>query len=243
MSFDKIVQLYSESKSLPFRIYIEQFSLFRMCGSLQNKQVLDLACGDGSYTREAIKRGATNAVGVDVSDTAIELAKINSENFPNTKFIVRDARHLSKIGDFDVVLGAYLLNHAQTREELKQFASSIYENLTKDGKFIGINDNPGNAPEFYKKYKKYGFLKSGPKQRQEGDEITYTFFNENGTQFSLNNYYLTLETYEEVFLEVGFKEFQWTTLKISERSKEKYSLDFWRTFLNHPPIIGIIAKK
>ncbi len=241
MSYDDIVELYLESKKLPFRVYIEQFSLFRMCGSLQDKAVLDLACGGGLYTREAIKKGAHQSVGVDISEKSIELAKANSQEIPNIQYVTHDARDLPKIGEFDFVLGAYLLNHAKSRDELKRYVQSIYNNLGPGGQFIGINDNPGNAPEYYKKYKKYGFLKEGPKQRKEGDSITYTFFNESGTSFSLDNYYLSLETYEEVFLEVGFSSFQWTTLKISEKSKEKYSLDYWRTFLNHPPIIGIEA--
>lgn len=241
MIYDDIIELYQASKQLPFRLFIEQFSLFRMCGTVQNKAVLDLACGEGIYTREAIKRGAHKAVGIDISEKAIELAKANSQDTPNIQFIANDARDLPKVGDFDIVLGCYLLNHASSREELKRFAQSIYNNLSDKGKFIGINDNPGNAPEYYKKYKKYGFVKAGPKQRKEGDKITYTFFNDNGSTFSYNNYYLSLETYEEVFLEVGFKSFQWTTLKISEKSKEQFSLDYWRTFLNHPPIIGIEA--
>jgi len=243
MSYDEIIELYNQSKDLPYRIYIEQFSLFRMCGSLQNRKVLDLACGEGGYTREAIRRGAISAVGVDISDKAISLAKDNTANVPNTQYLVHDVKHLPKVGDFDITIGSYLLNNAQSRDELFQFVKSIYDNLNPGGKFVGINDNPGNAPEFYKKYKKYGFQKAGPKQRKEGDAITYTFFNEDGSSFDVNNYYLSLETYEEVFLEVGFSSFQWTTLKISEKSKEKYSLDFWRTFLNHPPIIGIEASK
>ncbi|HET9843577.1 MAG TPA: class I SAM-dependent methyltransferase, partial [Gammaproteobacteria bacterium] len=120
-------------------------------------------------------------------------------------------------------------------------AYSIYKNLKPGGKFVGINDNPGNAPDYYKKYKKYGFLKSGQKQRQEGSSIIYTFFKEDGSTYSLQSYYLSLETYEKVFLSVGFKDFRWKTLSISEKSKEKYNLDYWRIFLNHPPIIGIEA--
>ena len=160
MSFDSIVNLYTESKTLPFRIYIEQFSLFRMCGSMQNKSVLDLACGDGSYTQESLKRGADSVVGVDISEPAIAMAKENNSDIPSTQFLVHDVKHLPKVGEFDIVLGAYLLNHAKSREELILFAKAIYDNLKTDGKFVGINDNPGNAPEFYKKYKKYGFLKS-----------------------------------------------------------------------------------
>lgn len=242
MEYDNILGLYQESKDLPYRQYIEKYSLFRMCGSLKGKKVLDLACGNGDYTRESLDRNAEFALGLDINPKSIELAKKLADD-ERLSYQVQDIRHLETLDQFDIAIGAYLLNHAQSKEELAQFVKGIYKNLKPGGKFIGINDNPGNAPEFYKKYKKYGFLKSGSKQRQEGDPITYTFFNEDGSSFSLDNYYLSLQTYEEVFLEAGFQSFYWKTLKISEKSKEKYSLDFWRTFLNHPPIIGIEAIK
>ncbi len=236
-----ITELYQKSKNLPYRIYIEKFSLFRMAGSLVGKRVLDLACGDGVYTREAANRKASYVLGVDMNESVIEQAKEHTGVGLPVEYKVADVASLEAMGGFDLVLGSYLLSHAKTREELVQFAKVIKANLKPGGKFIGINDNPGNAPEFYKKYKKYGFLKEVDKPRIEGSPITYTFFNPDGTTFQLENYYLTLETYEQAFLEAGFESFHFKTLQISEKCKEDFNLEFWRTFLNHPPIIGIVA--
>lgn len=229
--------------SLPYRIYIEKFSLFRMCGNLQGKQILDIDCGTGAYAIAASQRNALFTLGVDENNENISQAKLQAQHMNNVHFEIGCAKELPILGEFDIALGVYLLHQAQDQETLEQYVHSIYKNLKPGGKFVGINDNPGNAPDYYKKYKKYGFLKSGKKQRREGTAIIYTFFNENGSTYSLQSYYLSLETYEKVFLRVGFKDFRWKTLSISEKSKEKYSLDYWRTFLNHPPIIGIEALR
>lgn len=43
--YDTIAAEYKNSKDLPFRKYIEEFTLFRLTGNLRGKHLLDLACG------------------------------------------------------------------------------------------------------------------------------------------------------------------------------------------------------
>ena len=240
---DDFLDLFRLTQALPHLVYVEQYSLFRMAGNLENKHVLDLGCNDGSITRSALERNAASAVGLDASEKSIEVAKLASGDRANLEFKVYDPEALPKVGSFDVALGVHVLHHAKSKESLLALAKAIYNNLKPGGKFVAINDNPGNAPECYKKYKKYGFVKTGPKEKQEGDTIRYSFFDKNGKSYELDYTYLKLETYEEIFLEAGFQSFEWKILKVSEQSKKEYNLDFWRIFLNHPPVIGIEAVK
>jgi len=241
-NFDEISENYQNSKELPFRVYIEKFSLFRMLGNIKDKTILDLGCGTGIYAVEAVNRQAKKVIGIDASKEMIAIAKQNNEH-NNLEYLHEKVEDLEQTDPFDLVMASYLLNFAKSKEQLIRFCETIYNNLKPNGKFVGINDNPGNSPQFFNLYKKYGFKKESSKDRKEGSPITYTFFNKDGTTFSLDNYYHSLETYEEAFNTVGFSSFQWKNLTLSEKSLEDYNSDYWRQFLNHPPIIGIEAIK
>ena len=65
--YDAIAEAYQDSKQLPFRKYIEAYSLFRILGNIRGATVLDLACGDGFYTRKIKQAGALEVTGVDLS--------------------------------------------------------------------------------------------------------------------------------------------------------------------------------
>ena len=57
--YDRIASEYRDSKRLPFRDHVERYSLFRMLGDVRGARILDLACGDGFYTRLLMKAGAS----------------------------------------------------------------------------------------------------------------------------------------------------------------------------------------
>ncbi|MCP4105840.1 MAG: class I SAM-dependent methyltransferase [Desulfobacteraceae bacterium] len=240
-AYDGISEEYKNSKQLPFRIYIEEFTIFQLLGNLKGKKVLDLACGEGIYSRKVKKRGADQVFGVDISSKMIELAE--KENPLGCVYQVGDGTSLKKYGEFDFVLGSYLLNYAKTKEELQQFCQTICNNLKPGGSFVGFNDNPGNPVEYYSSYKKYGFWKETSPDRPEGATITYCLINPDGTEFSLDNYYLSKETYQKVFHETGFTELRWKGPWLSPEGEQEMDEGFWDNFLQNPPMTGILAKK
>ena len=240
--YDAISREYQDSKLLPFRKHIEEYTLFDLLGDLRGKSVLDLACGEGIYSRRLALRGAQRVVGVDLSAGMIELAQEKERELPlHIEYQVGDAMHLGAIGAFEVVLGSYLLNYARSKDELLRFCSSIRRNLNPGGRFVGFNDNPANDIQFYDTYRKYGFVKAGRVPRHEGDPITYTIINADGTEFPIENYYLEPSTYEAAFRESGFEAFYWRPLRLSPEGRETFESGFWDDFLVHPPMIGIEA--
>ena len=74
-NYDSIAKEYKESKELPMRLHIEAYTYFNMLGNLAEKSILDLACGEGFYTRKFKDQGAAKVVGVDISQKMIELAR------------------------------------------------------------------------------------------------------------------------------------------------------------------------
>ena len=73
--YDAIAGEYQESKRLSFREHVERYTLFETLGDVRGKTVLDLACGEGFYTRLLRQAGASEVTGVDISAAMIELAE------------------------------------------------------------------------------------------------------------------------------------------------------------------------
>ena len=74
MQYDSIAQAYSDGKLSPLRRYVEAYSLFQLLGDVSGLRVLDLACGDGIYSRRLKEAGAAEVVGVDISQGMIDIA-------------------------------------------------------------------------------------------------------------------------------------------------------------------------
>jgi 2-polyprenyl-3-methyl-5-hydroxy-6-metoxy-1,4-benzoquinol methylase len=150
--YDKFAKQYKASKrlpfrELPFREYIEWYSYNKLLGDVSQKSVLDLACGEGYYTRRIKRKGAGTVVGVDISEKMIRLAKQQEQNHPlEIDYLLGDVMALANIGKFDLVVASYLLNYAQTKEQLLKMFQTIAANLKSGNRFVGINNNPDQPP-------------------------------------------------------------------------------------------------
>src|SRR5262245_24926687 len=114
-NYDPIAEQYKRSKQQPWRTFIESFTLMELIGDLQGMAVLDAACGEGFYTRMMRQRGAARVRGVDLSQRMIELAlSQETQHQLGIEYVVGDARELSGVDQFDIVVAAYLLNYAST---------------------------------------------------------------------------------------------------------------------------------
>lgn len=241
-SYDLFAAEYKDSKQLPFRTHVEAFTLFKLLGEVEGLSILDLACGEGIYARRLMKAGAARVCGVDLSEEMIALAVKEERRDPlGCHYQVGDAGELGSLGRFDVVVGAYLLNYAASREELTRFARTIHSNLKPGGRFIGVNDNPAQDPAGYAKCEQYGFTKSSPGERVEGDAITYEFPVPGGGSFRFDNYYLHPSTFSDVFTEAGFTGFEWIGPWLDPRGMEVMEASYWDDFMSDPPIVGVQA--
>src|SRR3954454_8517125 len=88
------------------------------CG-LQAKPVVKLACGEGFYTRLLRQHGAAKALGVDLSERMVGLARAQEAQDPlGVEYLVGDARDLALGAEYDLAVAAYLLNYARDSDEL-----------------------------------------------------------------------------------------------------------------------------
>jgi 2-polyprenyl-3-methyl-5-hydroxy-6-metoxy-1,4-benzoquinol methylase len=80
--YDAIAHAYREIKRLPIKQYSEGFTLFQVLGSVRGLAVLDVASGDGYYTRAMKCQGASRVMGVDSSPTMVSYAAREEEAHP-----------------------------------------------------------------------------------------------------------------------------------------------------------------
>ncbi len=238
--YDKITDGYKKSRELPYTICVGTYTYFQILGDLSGQSVLDLACGEGRHTRAFRKKGANQVVGVDISEKMLDLAKQEETREPlGLEYMVQDVLTLGKIDEFDLVVAAFLLNYAKTREELLAMCRIIYTNLKVGGRFISIKD----SFEFYPdKWEKYGIIKGFFEPLHDGTPISINFFGKDWN-VSIENYYLSKSTYEWAFQQADFKSFCWYDPKVSPEGIEKFGEEFWQDAINYPEFVGIECVK
>ena len=72
--YDPIAEQYKRSKLQPWRTHVESYTLMGLLGDLSGKSVVDVACGDGYYTRLLRAHGARTVRGIDLSERMIALS-------------------------------------------------------------------------------------------------------------------------------------------------------------------------
>jgi toxoflavin synthase len=237
--YDAIAGQYQRAKRQPWRGHIEAFTLFGMLGDLTGKTAVDLACGEGHYTRMLPSLGAAKVVGVDRSEGMIALARAQESEHPlGIEYLVQDCRSLRLTDEFDVAAAAYLLNYARSREDLALMVSSIARCLKAGGRFVTMNSNPGLEFERGATYLKYGFEIRGAGEPQEGLPYSWVFHLDEGP-VEIENYWLPATAYEEALRSAGFVEVQWHRPRISPIAEVGHEPGYWRDLLDHPPVVGI----
>jgi SAM-dependent methyltransferase len=240
--YDRIAGEYQKSKLLAFRRHVEMHSTLLLLPDLSKCSVVDLACGDGIYTRALAQRGAARTVGIDISASQIALARAAEAREPlGIEYLQADVAALEVVERFDVVCCAFLFNYARTRTELGALATTVARLARPGGTVVGCNDYPDNPPADYGRYRPYGFVKLGDGQGVEGSTITYRFFNTDGSVFDLHNYYLPTEAYQHAFAAAGLSGFEWVMPEVSSEGSKGFPPGFWDTYLQSPPIVSFRA--
>jgi ubiquinone/menaquinone biosynthesis C-methylase UbiE len=214
-----------------------------LIGELRGMRILDLACGEGFYTRLLRQRGAVHVTGVDLSHGMIDLArKQEDQHRLGIDYIVGDAREWSGETQCDLTVAAYLLNYAANRQALQAMVDGISRSLKPGGRFVTVNSNPALDFSMAPSYRQYGFETTVVGSWREGAPIKWTFYLSDGS-FEIENYYLSVDIHEEAFRKAGFREIRWHAPRLSPEGLLANDRAFWSTFLEHPPVTFIDCLK
>jgi ubiquinone/menaquinone biosynthesis C-methylase UbiE len=243
-NYDRIAEQYQRAKLHPWRTHIERYTLLRLAGDVAGKTVIDLACGEGYYTRALRRQGAARVVGVDLSHAMIGLAVAEEARRPlGVEYRVGDVRSLRVPGEFDLAFAAYLLNYARTAEELAQMCRAVARALRPGGRFVTANSNPKEPTAAFPAGRAYGFSRRVEGELVEGAPIVWEFFLPEGSSFEVTNYYLSVGTMEEAFHAAGLREVRWHAPEVSPEGLRAFGQGYWADFLARPPVAFIECVK
>jgi 2-polyprenyl-3-methyl-5-hydroxy-6-metoxy-1,4-benzoquinol methylase len=241
--YDPIAHDFQSSRNLPFRWHSEAYTYLREIGHVQGLNILDLACGEGVYSRYFQQQGAAQVVGVDISQEMIGLAQAAEHQNPlGVKYLVADVTELGQIGEFDLVVSSYLLNHAPDQATLLKMLLAMQANLKPQGRVVAVTNNLAQAPETYHYCLPYGFSKTAQLPLIEGTPLEVGFILPDGTEFKVIDFYLSPQTYEQNFLQAGFKPIQWIEPEVSPVGMQELGADYWQAWLTYKPIIIITTQ-
>lgn len=120
-------------------------NVLRLLGTIKGQSVLDLACGQGKFTRHLREAGAF-VTGVDIGKELIEIAEKNNESIAKNKghkiaYHVTSADDLYLIKDhiFDKVVCILALQNIENLSKTIQETSRV---LKKNGSFIFVLNHP-----------------------------------------------------------------------------------------------------
>ncbi len=240
--YNAFAKEYQVSKLLPWRNYVESHTFFGLAGDLADLNVLDLACGEGFYTRQIKYRGAAEVTGVDISEGMIRLAREAEAASPlGLKYYCQDVLLLDLDKKFDLICASYLLNYARTVDELDQMSRVVVNHLKPGGRFITINSNPdyrGSVEIMFP----YGFTREN-ESYEEGALITYRFYQSDASHIAVTNYHLDKSTHERALQGAGLSQIQWHSVAVSPEGIEQYGTAYWSAILSWQPIIGLTCVR
>lgn len=240
--FAEFAKEYEKVKSLPFVRHIETFTFLGAIGDIRGKTILDVACGAGYYTRLLRQNGGSKVVGVDVSEAMIDLARRQEAAEPlGITYHVHDVSDMLQLGNFDLVVSAYLLNFAADEAALTAMCQHILDNLANDGAFVyfGMNPTYPYEKDNNAKLEKYR-LRTAATPMTEGFEVTVSVL---GSQISIANYLLPMATYERALTRAGFSRVEWLPLKVSDEGIKEFGEEFWIDTLNNPMHTAMRASR
>lgn len=118
---------------------LEQPAMAKLLPDLSGKSVLDLGCGYGHNCKEFINRGASRAVGIDISEKMLEVAlkesadeKIQYINMSMTDIDVLDE-------SFDLIYSSLAFHYI---EDFEAFSQALYSKLNSGGRLLFSQEHP-----------------------------------------------------------------------------------------------------
>lgn len=174
--------------------------LKKMLPDFSGKRLLDLGCGFGWHCKYAIEHGAVSALGIDLSENMIKVAK-EKNSHPNIEYkcmAIEDYDY--PVESFDVVISSLTFHYLESFDDI---CAKIKRCLTPNGSFVFSVEHPiftayGNQDWYYNS--------KGEKLHWPVDK--YFFEGKRNASFLGKNivkYHKTLTTYIQGLLKNGFE--------------------------------------
>jgi ubiquinone/menaquinone biosynthesis C-methylase UbiE len=244
--YDDIKDFFEEGmrNMAEYRLYCQDPIIFKGVGDLKGKSLLDLACGNGEYTRKFRLAGADPVIGSDLSQGMIDLALGHEETEPlGIEYIVDDVYNMKENRTFEVVTAIHLLHYMRHEVDLERALRSIYTLIKDGGKFVTLMANPEfdlskHDPQDSKTKMGYYFTKADP---QNGGE--FNFYPGGFDHIKLVFYRWHQSFIEKLAEKIGYSTVDWMEPFVSEAGLAKYGKEYFANHINNPQAKLLILRK
>lgn len=237
--YDELGAQYLLTKSLPWKRFTERYTFFKAVGPVRGLRLIDVACGDGFYSRQFRGAGAS-VVGVDVSEEMIRLASEQEAREPKgIRYEVGDATDLGSfvdrtgLGGFDIAVAEWLLDYADTLAMLRAMCRSLARVLRPGGRFVhlgGCFDSLIHHPE---NFPRYGIDLEVLASCGDGSRCRWTV-GRGERSVSAENTMWTPRTITAELEAAGFEEVRWPPAEIGPEGQAEMGEAYWVAYLEHP---------
>jgi toxoflavin synthase len=237
--FDGFAQMYEDMFDLPWRKYLESFSVLAELGDLHQRKVLDIGCGTGLYSRLLRSRGA-EVVGYDISAGMIACARDREAAEPlGIDYVTEEPA--ARQGTFDLALAVYVLPFAERYADLLDLCGVAARALRPGGRLVALPVNPEHPDDRYF-YERYGMRLFDAEPRRDGSKVTLELEFDSYRE-TVTGRYWSRPTLERALGEAGFGEVAWPGFRVSEQGRRAHSRNFWNPYLTTPHAALITCVK
>lgn len=211
--------------------------IFNTLGDLHGKSLLDLACGDGFYTRRFRASGASPVTGIDLSPEAIARAKaIEQQENKGIEYLAGDVLKLSTNLSYDVVTAIHLLHYLDNEAEISAALEVIHNVLQPGGRFITMIANPEfdlTQHDASDSKTKFGYYFSSAEGNNGGILRFHPggFEKERELTFELRRW--NRDFLDRIARDIGFEP-QWYDPFIGDAGVAEFGSDYFENFLANP---------
>ncbi len=237
--YDELGSDYLLTKALPWKRFSESSTFFKAVGPVRGLRLIDVACGDGFYSRQFRDAGA-EVVGVDISKEMIRLAgEREAREHKGIRYEVGDAASLERLMDetglapFDIAVAQWLLDYADTRDALRAMCRSLARVVRPGGRFVhvgGCFDSIFRHPE---SFVPYGVELEVLESCGYGSRCRWTV-RRGRESVSAENTMWTPATITAELQRAGFTEIEWPSAEISPEGIATMGEAYWAAYLAHP---------
>jgi len=233
--YDSLAADYPDVQNLPGAA-IEEINVQGAIGSLDGTRCLDLACGDGHFSRLLLEWGAKEVIGVDISRGMLEqAANLSKEQISRgrLRLIQSDvSKSIDVDGEFDVILASWLLNYAPDRETMDNMFRNIEAKLKTGGEFVGLTTPPQRGTKVdleanLRNSIKYGCSGRITKEMEIGFGVHNVLGMEGKPIAEMDDFYLRPDVYESAAARNSLHNCEWKRVFATKELKEKYGETFW----------------
>ncbi|KAK5713608.1 hypothetical protein LTR15_011308 [Elasticomyces elasticus] len=241
-------------------------TLSQPVNGLEGKRILDLACGNGNYSRKYLRWGAESVVGVDVSKGMLDTANAYAHQTQldhKLNYVLGDATDdtLSvEGGPFDVVVACWLLNYAPDVEAMIKMYRTAGRHLKVGGSFVGLTIPPllsglpaereilNNVLGPEGACGKYGNAGKVIAPTESGDGyrvlVELGLQNEGHQTASFECYYLQNTAFEKACKDSGmFNGLEWRGYVVPDSAKKGRPVGYWNELMLSPNCRVCVATR